>query len=307
MLGGALVDSVGWRFIFLVNLPLAVLAGLAISAYVTETTRHRHPFDVPGQVLVVLALGCLSGRLHLRRRVRLDRGRDDRAADRRRRRAPLALARVERLVPLPMIPPELFRNRKFRNIIVVAGLYNFGFYGTLFCLSLYFHERLGLSPFDTGLALLPLTAVIGAIAIGAGRLIGWLGEWRAVLVGLAFGAGGAALMAVFGNAGVAGTILFSIPFAGQALTMQAMTALAMEDVPRERIGLASGVQNAARQAGGALGVALLGTLLAAGTGLSLHPADGGGQRRLPGLDLADPGGAAARLTSDSRTMVAGDG
>ncbi len=52
--------------------------------------------------------------------------------------------------------------------------------------------------------------------------------------------------------------------------MQAMTALAMEGTPVERIGLAAGVQNAARQAGGALGVALLGTLLAAGSGLSLH-------------------------------------
>ena len=61
VLGGALVDSVGWRFIFLINLPLAVLAGLAVAAYVTETTRHRHPFDIPGQVLVVAALGCLSG------------------------------------------------------------------------------------------------------------------------------------------------------------------------------------------------------------------------------------------------------
>lgn len=268
VLGGALVDSVGWRFIFLINLPLAVLAGLAVAAYVTETTRHRHPFDIPGQVLVVAALGCLSGGFIVAGEFGWD--------------APgtigllvagvaaaLALARVERLVPLPMIPPELFRSIKFRNIVLVAGLYNFGFYGTLFCLSLYLHEHLGLSPFDTGLALLPLNIVIGAIAIGAARLIAWLGEWQAVIVGLAFGAGGAALMAVFGNAGVAGTIIFSLPYAGQALTMQAMTALAMEDVPRERIGLASGVQNAARQAGGALGVALLGTLLAAGTGLSL--------------------------------------
>jgi MFS transporter, DHA2 family, methylenomycin A resistance protein len=269
VLGGALVDSVGWRFIFLVNLPLAVLAGLAISAYVTETTRHRHPFDLPGQVLVVAALGCLSGGFIVAGEfgwtaagtigLLVAGG-----------AAAFALARVERLVPVPMIPPELFRNRKFRNIVVVGGIYNFGFYGTLFCLSLYLHERLGLSPFDTGLALLPLTAMIGAIALCSGRLIARLGEWRAVAIGLGFGAGGAALMAVFGDAGVAGTILFSIPFAGQALTMQAMTALAMEDVPRERVGLASGVQNAARQAGGALGVALLGTLLAAGSGLSLH-------------------------------------
>ncbi|HXF30850.1 MAG TPA: MFS transporter [Solirubrobacterales bacterium] len=269
VLGGALIDSVGWRFIFVVNLPLAVAAGLAIAGHVTETTRHRHPFDVPGQVLVVAALGCLSGGFILAGEIGwtaagtiglLVAG----------VAAALALARVERLVPLPMIPPALFRNRKFRNIVLVAGLYNFGFYGTLFCLSLYLHERLGLSPFDTGLALLPLTAIIGAIALYSGRLIARLGEWRAVLIGLGFGAAGAALMAAFGSAGVAGTILFSIPFAGQALTMQAMTALAMEDVPRERVGLASGVQNAARQAGGALGVALLGTLLAAGGHLSLH-------------------------------------
>lgn len=271
VLGGALVDSVGWRFIFLVNLPLAVLAGLAITAYVTETARHRHPFDIPGQVLVVAALGCLSGGFILAGEVGWTAaGTIGLLAVGVAAALALALARVERLVPLPMLPPELFRNRKFRNIVVVAGLYNFGFYGTLFCLSLYLHERLGLSPFDTGLALLPLTAIIGAIALYSGRLIARLGEWRAVLIGLGFGAGGSALMAAFGSAGVAGTIVFSIPFAGQALTMQAMTALAMEDVPRERIGLASGVQNAARQAGGALGVALLGTLLAAGTDLSLH-------------------------------------
>jgi DHA2 family methylenomycin A resistance protein-like MFS transporter len=269
VLGGALVDSVGWRFIFLVNLPVAVLTGLAITAYVTETARHRHPFDLPGQVLVVLALGCLSGGFIVAGEfgwtapgtlALLAAGVV----------AALALARVEHLVPLPMLPPELFRDLKFRSLVVVAGLYNFGFYGTLFCLSLYLHERLGLSPFDTGLALLPLNASIGVIAVAAGRLIGLLGEWRAVLIGLGFGAAGAALMAVFGGTSVAATILFSVPFGGIALTMQAMTALAMEDVPRERIGLASGVQNAARQAGGALGVALLGTLLAAGTGLSLH-------------------------------------
>jgi DHA2 family methylenomycin A resistance protein-like MFS transporter len=124
------------------------------------------------------------------------------------------------------------------------------------------------------------------------------------LVGLSFGAGGSALMAVFGSAGVAGTILCSIPFAGQALTMQAMTALAMEDVPRQRIGLASGVQNAARQAGGALGVALLGTLLAAGNGLSLHlpmGVAGAGYLAAIWLALAGRGGAGAGYSAATDT------
>ena len=269
VLGGALIDGAGWRFIFLVNLPVAVLSALGVVAYVTETARHRHPFDLPGQVLVVAALGCLSGGFILAGEIGWD------AAGTigllvAGVAATLALVRVECLMPLPMIPPELFRNLRFRSLVGVAGIYNFGFYGYLFCLSLVLHEQLGLSPFDTGLAILPLSSVIGVIAFSSGRIIARLGEWRAVLTGLGFGALGAAVMAVFGGDSVTGTILCTLPFAGNAATMQAMTALTMEGAPRERIGLASGVQNAARQAGGALGVALLGTLLAAGTGLSLR-------------------------------------
>jgi DHA2 family methylenomycin A resistance protein-like MFS transporter len=269
VLGGILVDGVGWRFIFLVNLPLAALAALGVALYVTETPRHRHPFDLPGQILVIAALGCLSAGFILAGSLGWGAA-GTIALLVLGVAAALGLARVERLVPLPMIPPDLFRNRQFRSVVVVGGIYNFGFYGSLFCLSLLFHERLGLSPFDTGLALLPLTFVIGVIAFASARLIALLGEWRAMLIGLWFGAGGAALLAVFGGDSVAATIVCSIPFAGIALTMQAMTALAMEGAPVERIGLASGVQNAARQAGGALGVALLGTLLAASGTLSLH-------------------------------------
>jgi DHA2 family methylenomycin A resistance protein-like MFS transporter len=169
-----------------------------------------------------------------------------------------------------MIPPEMFRRRQFRTVVVVGGIYNFGFYGTLFCLSLVLHEKLGLSPLDTGLALLPLALLIGTIAFGSGRLIARLGEWRAMLTGLAAGTAGTALLAIFGGDSVAATIVFAVPVAGVALTMQAMTALAMEGTPVERIGLAAGVQNAARQAGGALGVALLGTLLGATGTLELH-------------------------------------
>lgn len=269
VLGGALVDGIGWRFIFLVNLPIAALAIAGVLAYVSETPRHRHPFDLPGQALIVLALCALSGGF-------IFAGSDGWGAA-----VTIALLAgglgaaaafwwVERAVPLPMIPPDLFRSRQFRAVVTVGGIYNFCFYGNLFCLSLFFHEELGLSPFDTGLALLPLTAAIGVIAFSSGRLIARLGEWRAMIASLSCGAVGAAILAIFGGHSVAGTILCTLPFASVSLTMQAMTALAMEGAPVERIGLASGVQNAARTAGGALGVALLGTLLASGTGLSLR-------------------------------------
>ncbi len=192
MLGGALVDSVGWRLIFLVNLPIAAVALAGVLAYVTETPRHRHPFDLPGQALIIVALGGLSGGFIFAGSLGWG--------------APATVAllalgilaalgfwRVERRVALPMIPPELFRRRQFRTVVTVGGIYNFCFYGNLFCLSLFFHEELGLSPFDTGLALLPLTLVIGVIAFNSGRMIARLGEWRAMVWSLGGGAVGAAV------------------------------------------------------------------------------------------------------------------
>jgi MFS transporter, DHA2 family, methylenomycin A resistance protein len=236
VVGGAIVDGVGWRLIFLINLPIAALSMAGVLAYVTETARHRHPFDLAGQALVIVALGGLSGGFILAGSLGwgaaatlglLGLG----------LLAALAFWRVERLVALPMIPPELFRRRQFRAVVTVGAVYNFCFYGNLFVLSLYFHEALGLSPLDTGLALLPLTLIIGVIAFNSGRLITWLGEWRAMILSLSAGAVGAAVLAVFGGDSVAVTILASLPFALVSLTMQAMTALAMEGTPVERIGL----------------------------------------------------------------------
>jgi MFS transporter, DHA2 family, methylenomycin A resistance protein len=269
VLGGLLVDTVGWRTIFLVNLPVAAAAAAGVIAYVEETPRHRHPFDLPGQALVIVALGCLSGGFILAGELGwgavatlglLAAGVV----------GGLALWQVERRVALPMIPPALFRNRQFSITVGVAGIFNFCMYGNLFCLALVYHDALGLSPFDTGLSILPLTGVIGVIAFTSARIIGRLGEWRSMLIGFSWGATGALLLAIFGGDSVALTILCTVPFAGAALAMQAMTALAMEGAPRERIGLASGVQNAARQAGGALGVALLGTLLTATGPVEMH-------------------------------------
>lgn len=269
VLGGVLVDSVGWRTIFLVNLPVAVLAGAGMVAYVAETPRHRHPFDLPGQVLAVAALGGLSGGFIAAGSAGWD--------------APetigllllgvlavVAFWRVERAVSMPMIPLAMFGDRQFSIAVAIAGTFNFGVYGAIFCLSLVYHEKLGLSPLATGLALLPLVGVIMVIAFASARLIGRLGEWRSVVIGLSGGTVGALLLAVLGGDSTALTMACTVVFGTVALAMQAMTALAMEGAPVERIGLASGIQNAARQGGGALGVALLGTLLSGTDTLSLH-------------------------------------
>jgi len=269
VLGGVLVDTIGWRTIFLVNLPVALIAAVAMVAYVAETPRHRHPFDLPGQVLVVTALGGLSGGFIAAGSAGWDAP-ETIGLLALGALAVLAFSRIERAVPMPMIPPEIFRNRQFSIVVGIAGIFNFGVYGTIFCLSLLYHEKLGLSPLATGLALLPLVGTIMTIAFTSARLIGYLGEWRSVVIGLSGGTAGAVLLAVLGGNSTVLTMACTVPFGTVALAMQAMTALAMEGAPVQRIGLASGIQNAARQAGGALGVALLGTLLSATGTLALH-------------------------------------
>jgi DHA2 family methylenomycin A resistance protein-like MFS transporter len=269
ILGGVLVDSIGWRAIFLVNLPVAAAAGVVLAAYVAETPRHRHPFDPPGQILAVTALGALTGGFILA-------GRIGWATAGTLGLLVLAIAaatgfwRVERVVRLPMLPPELFRNPRFALVVGIAGLFNFCLYGTLFCFTLYVHLRLGLSPLDTGLAVVPMGTLMVVCAFSSSRFIGRVGEWRAMLTGLLCALLGAVLLATVGGDSAAAAVLALLPFGPLALAMPAMTALAMAEAPAGRVGLASGVQNAARQSGGALGVALLGTLLTASGPIAMH-------------------------------------
>jgi DHA2 family methylenomycin A resistance protein-like MFS transporter len=111
------------------------------------------------------------------------------------------------------------------------------------------------------------------MAFLSGHLISRIGEWPAIAVGLTAGAGGALLISVIPSGGVTTLIVSSLPVGVTALAMPAMTAVAMSHAPRHRIGLASGVFNASRQTGGALGVAILGALLTGGSGhLALHAA-----------------------------------
>jgi DHA2 family methylenomycin A resistance protein-like MFS transporter len=269
ILGGILTETIGWRAIFIVNLPVAAIAAVGVLLYVAETERHRHPFDLLGQALVVVALGALSGGFILAGELGWAAG------------ATLGLFaggvvsavafwRVERRVALPMLPPELFQRRLFSLVVGIASIFNFCLYGTLFCFTLFVHEELGLSPLDTGLTLAPMAVGGMILAFCSSRFIALVGEWSSMAIGLGAGATAAILLATVGGDSATAAILSMLPLAALSFCMPAMTALAMAEAPQGRVGLASGVLNAARQAGGALGVALLGTLLSVGGSLNLH-------------------------------------
>jgi DHA2 family methylenomycin A resistance protein-like MFS transporter len=274
VVGGILVASVGWRAIFLANVPVGIAAAWLLTRHAQESTRQRRPLDLPGQLLAIFSLAALTGAF-------ISAGAHGWTAG-----VTLALGicgalsstafvLVERAVRQPLIDPDLFRDTTFRTAVAIGFVFNFCLYGSIFCLAVGLARLRGWNALDTGFALLPMTVVTAAMALFAGRLVPRLGEWPVVVAGLTCGAVGATLVAVNGShAHLALLLLSTVPIGFTALAMPAMTGLAMASAPRLRLGLSAGVFNTSRQAGGALGVAVLGTLLTSGHGasVSLRPA-----------------------------------
>src|SRR6266478_1132116 len=162
LIGGGLIALIGWRSIFLVNLPIG-LAGLWLSwRYATETPRHQErEVDLPGQGAAIAALGCLAGAI-------IEGGtlgwRHPFVIAGLAASAVLAILFVvqERRAPQPMLPLSLFEHRLFALTALVGLLVNVAFYGLIFVFSLYFQRVNGLSPFGAGLGLLvpPLTSTL---------------------------------------------------------------------------------------------------------------------------------------------------
>jgi MFS transporter, DHA2 family, methylenomycin A resistance protein len=179
--------------------------------------------------------------------------------------AAAAFVVAERRSRSPMLPLSLFRTSEFRSGTLVGLLINLGFYGQLFVMSLYFQDIRGYSALRTGLALLPGAALLIIGSTLSGRIMARTGPRAPMLAGLLAGAaglGGIAAAATTAPYPVLAVAMGTAGF-GMSMVMPAATAAVMEAAPADRGGIASGVINAARQAGGVLGVALLGTLVPA--------------------------------------------
>jgi MFS transporter, DHA2 family, methylenomycin A resistance protein len=263
VLGGVLVDEVGWRAIFLVNLPVGAIALFLLARRATETATSRRGVDVSGQILGIVALAAVAFGL-------TEAGAYGWASP--CTAAPLGIAvaalavfvATERKVASPLLPPGLLSHRGFSAATSVGLLLNFGIYGQVFVLSLYFQQMRHFSALTTGLMVLPFAGLTMILPPLAGRIIARVGPRYPMIIGQLLLAAGTAILALAGLqtaylALLPGLILLGL---GMAATMPSMTAAVMLAAPRQFAGIASGVLNAARQVGGVLGIALLGTLIA---------------------------------------------
>ena len=187
IVGGGLIALVGWRGIFLVNLPIGLIGLWLTWRYATETLpTSRHELDLAGQAAAVGALGCLAGAI-------IEGGARG-WTNPWVLAAFLALAVMfvfqERRARQPMLPLELFRQPMFALTSAVGLVANLAFYGLIFVLSLYFQRMNGMSPLATGMAFLPMMAAVLPVNLLAPRVAELLGASATIALGAALAAVG---------------------------------------------------------------------------------------------------------------------
>jgi MFS transporter, DHA2 family, methylenomycin A resistance protein len=262
LLGGVLISVAGWPAIFWINLPIAAVVGGTIAVLGPRERPRPRPINPLGTMLATLALASFTAGII-------------EAGDRRAAVAVGALvlgvaagwsfARSERRGSRRLIPVELTRSVRFRWSLLTGFSFNFAMYGALLCVSLTLQSAYGFSALKGGLAVLPMAAVVGVGAISGGLLAGAVGPRRPMLLGFTCAGVGAIITVAGAVAASTALIIAGLAVIGLCcFAMPAMTSVAISASPAEHTGLASGSLNSVRQIGGAIGVALLGSVLNAG-------------------------------------------
>jgi len=291
VLGGLLVDDFGWRSIFWVNVPIGVLAGYLAHRFVPESKAARGKrFDPLGQLLVVTLLGPVTAAVI--------------EGPRHGWSSPLiiglfvlagvsvlGLAVVERRRFEPLVEIRFFRSPAFSGAIVVGLVALTTVGGFLFLNTLYLQDVRGYSPLHAGLLTIPMAAAVAVCSPVSGRIVAARGPRVAlVLAGLLLAAGTGLLAGAGRETGVWYLVLAYLLFgAGSGLVNTPITNAALSGLPRDQSGVAGAIASAARSTGGAIGVAVCGSIVA-GSSAGFVPAS-----RVAWAVLAGCGGATVLL------------
>jgi EmrB/QacA subfamily drug resistance transporter len=267
--GGALTQALSWHWIFFVNLPIGIATIAAGKALIPEDGAQRlgigigQGIDWLGSILVTLSLmtgvyaiveatsyGWVSSHV-------LSFG-------------ALAVAlmgaflTLEARIENPIMPLRILRLRSLIGASAVRGFLVTGMYSTFFLGTLYLEHVLHYSALQTGVAFLPWTVTVGILSLGVtARLVARFGPMRVLLAGMAIAIAGLGVLSTTGlHTSFFPTIFFGYFAIGLGIgsAFMPLLTIAMADVPTADAGLGSGITNVSQQIGGALGLALLGTI-----------------------------------------------
>ncbi len=258
---GGIFTTFDWRWVFAVNVPVCVVM-VALSVRIPRSPRRPTPFDWAGQALAIVGLGSLVYGL-------IEGGAtgfNDPVAIAALIIAPLAIAgfiAVQARGAHPMMPLSLFRTHDMRVALFGGFSFIVGWFGTVFLISLYLQQHLGLSPFLAGLAFLPSAAVSLLGNLGSGPLANRFGPRVPAVIGLAsmtVGLIALAVTAAAGNVWLTAALVVLVG-AGGSVATPPLTGVVLSSTTPDRAGVASAVSNTLRQVGGALAIAVLGSLI----------------------------------------------
>jgi EmrB/QacA subfamily drug resistance transporter len=293
VIGGLLTANFGWRWIFLVNLPISVLA-IALTLRVVTESRDPHPsrIDLPGMLSFTVAAAALT--------YALIRGAwasgETIALVAVTVAAVIVFVLAERRTAAPMLDLALLRNPVFTAMLLAGALLSAAAWAGFTYQSLWFQSVLGLSAIQAGLVVLPCAASAFLVSGQVGRFLHRTSPRWMVGTGLLVIAVGALAQAVVRENSswpvvIPGLVLVGI---GAGLAMASLTSTAMAAVPWQRAGMAGGALSAFRQLGYAFGIAVLGEVFrggltgAAGAGLSATLSGGQAQAVLARTPALSP-------------------
>ncbi|MGZ8763002.1 MAG: MFS transporter [Acidimicrobiia bacterium] len=271
--GGFLTQEVGWRSVFLVNVPIGILAVVLTVIGVGESRDPRpRSLDWPGQALFIVGFGALCYAL-------IEAPQDGWTSPTILGLFAVAVVALAGLVLYelrarqPMMDVRLFARSTYTTAIVIVFFALAGGYGMLLVVTQYFQNVQGYSPLVAGLLMLGFSLPSPFTSVLEGSVVGRVGPRAPSLVGVA--SVGVGLAVIAGMLGVSivglevGLVLMGV---GLGLCIPATTGIAMASVPDDRAGMASGMLSAQRGLGSTVGFAVMGSIVALWLGSHLGPA-----------------------------------
>jgi EmrB/QacA subfamily drug resistance transporter len=263
LVGGFITDQLSWRWVFLLNLPVGIAAAIIIGVALIEPPRHEAPsIDYLGATVLTVAVTILLlvlGATHI-------------VTPRNLVLIALVIGalvwffQIERRAKDPIVPLALFRNRVVAVAVGVGFLAGIAMFAAITFIPLLAQGVLGATATEAGSFLTPLMLSWVLVSVVGGRLMINFGARILVVVGLVLMLAGFVALAMFSRTTPRMVMIVELILIGAGLGLVMLTLLiaSQHSVPREQLGITTSLNQFSRSIGGALGVAILGAMLAAG-------------------------------------------
>jgi EmrB/QacA subfamily drug resistance transporter len=303
VIAGSLLEHFSWSSVFYINLPVVVIGLIGVNFFVGESRDEKAPrTDIPGLLMSIIGLFALVYGI-----IQAGRGSwtEGQVVWSLGTAVVVLLLFIwwERRSPNAMMPMKLFKNMSFTGANIALAMVMFSMFGSLFFLGQYFQSVQGFTPLQAGLRLLPMAPILMIMAVSSARIARSIGIKLSVGLGILIAAGGLYYVSQIVRVDTPYWVLLIamiVLCSGMAMAMSPATNSIMGSVPVNKAGVGSAMNNTLRQVGGALGVAVLGTLMNNTYISKVNLALGNPQMGLPaqGLDAIRSGIQGAHIFAD---------